>query len=242
MDEAGMARWSWSRLVWKGPLAFGILFLVLMVAVAQEFEPFIFIIAVITLIAGYVGRRFPGRAGPITVLVVMSLLVLLNLGPIIEDLGHPESFVNFALFGVVALTFAFVGIIASIAVLRSLADTRAPTLFYAAVGVIVLAIVVSGFAALSLEDDLIVSGDLRLVAEDVEFSPATLTGSGPVGIFVDNKDPIRHTFTIKSLDLEVELPANTSRRVDITAAPGTYDFLCTVEGHDDMKGTLTISG
>lgn len=61
-----------------------------------------------------------------------------------------------------------------------------------------------------------------------------------VGVFVDNKDPIRHTFAIEALDIEVELPANTARRVEINAPPGAYDFLCTVPGHDQMKGTITL--
>ena len=55
------------------------------------------------------------------------------------------------------------------------------------------------------------SGDLRIIAEDVEFAPVSLNGSGTVGVFIENKDPIRHTFAIEALDLEVELPAGTDR-------------------------------
>lgn len=57
---------------------------------------------------------------------------------------------------------------------------------------------------------------------------------------MDNRDPIRHTFAIEALNIEVELPANTARRVDVSAAPGTYEFKCTVPGHENMKGTLTL--
>ena len=53
---------------------------------------------------------------------------------------------------------------------------------------------------------------------------------------------MRHTFTIEDLDIEVNLPGNADQRVDITAAPGEYEFMCKVPGHDDMKGTLTIEG
>ncbi len=81
-----------------------------------------------------------------------------------------------------------------------------------------------------------------LTAEDVEFAPTTLSGSGTVGIFIQNEDPFRHTFAIDALDIELELPASTDRRIDIVAAPGTYDFFCSVPGHDDMVGTLTIEG
>ena len=39
----------------------------------------------------------------------------------------------------------------------------------------------------------------------------------------------------RSMDLEQRVTY-----LDITAAPGTYEFVCKVPGHDDMKGTLTI--
>ena len=223
-------------------MAFGILFLVLMVVLIQEFEPVTFIIAAITLIVGYVGRRYPRRAGPIAVVVVMSLLLLGNLPAIVDDMTHPESFVNFAIFGALALALAFVAIISGVAVLTSRAEARARTVVYGALWVLLVAFVVSGVAALTLEDDAIAAGDLSVVAEKIEFTPTALSGSGTVGIFINNKDPIRHTFAIESLDLEYELPANTSRRFDIDAAPGTYEFVCTIEGHDDMKGILTIGG
>ena len=75
----------------------------------------------------------------------------------------------------------------------------------------VIGMAVSIVATLGLEDDAVVSGDLRIIAEDVEFAPVSLNGSGTVGVFIENKDPIRHTFAIEALDLEVELPAGTDR-------------------------------
>lgn len=242
MDESS-ARWTWQRLVWMAPVAFGVLFLLLMVVLAGGFEPFIFVIALITLAAGYVGRRFPRRAGPITVLVVMVLLILANAPAILQDIVHPESFANFALFGTVPLTFAFVGIIASVAVLMSRSGAAATGVAYAALGVIVVTVAWSAVATLTVSDDDLVAGDIRLVAEEVEFIPSSLSASGDtVAVFIENKDPFRHTFTIDSLDIEVELPASTDRRVEIDAAPGTYEFVCEVVGHDDMTGTLTIGG
>jgi hypothetical protein len=242
MPEDTDARWTWHRLTWMAPVAFGILFLLIMVTLAGGFEPFLFVIALVTLITGWVGRRFPRRAGPITVLAVMALLIIMNLPAILDDLGHPDSFWNFAVFGVTALTFALVGIIGSIAVLMSRRDVTASRALYAAVLVIIVGVVVSAVATLSLEDDTFAAGDLRVVAEEVEFLPESLSGSGTVGVFIENKDPIRHTFTIEALDIEVDLPGSTDRRIDINAAPGTYEFVCKVPGHEDMMGTLTIEG
>ena len=124
MEAQDKARWTWHLISWVAPVSFGILFLVLMVALIG-FEPFIFVIAIITLVAGYVGRRFPRRAGPITVAAVMTLLILGNLPALIDDLAHPDSFVGFALFGVVAVAFALAAIIASIAILIGRPDDGA---------------------------------------------------------------------------------------------------------------------
>ena len=236
------ARWTWHRLSWLAPVTLGVLFLLVMVTLAGGFEPFLFIFGIIPLIVGFVGRRFPRRAGPITVLVVMALMILINVETIIQDIAHPESFWNFAIFGITALTLAVVGLVAAIATLRSRGDNPAPRVAYAAGAVIVAAVVVSGIATLGLEDDVSVAGDLRVVAEDAEFSPVAVSGSGGVGVFIENKDPIRHTFSIDALDLEVEIPGSTDRRVEISAPAGTYEFFCAVVGHDDMKGTITISG
>ena len=241
-QERTSGRWTWYLLMWLPPLGMAIIFLAVMLTLAGGWEPFLFVFAVITTATALVGRRFPRRAGPITVLIVMVLLILMNVESLIEDLGHPESFMNFAVFGVAVLVLALSAIVGSVATLVSASDGAATAFAYIAVGVIVVAVAVSAIAALSLEDDTAAGGDLLVTAEDVEFSPVALTGSGTIGVFVENKDPFRHTFTIEDLGVDIELPASTDRRVEFTGEPGEYEFTCKVVGHEDMKGTLTITG
>ena len=173
-------------------------------------------------------------------LVVLLLLLLSNVQSLIEDLAHPESALNFVAFAVIPLTLVLLGAIVSISVLRSRSDDGAPAVAYAAAGIIIVSGLVGIVSALGLEDDTAAAGDLQIVAEEAEFSTSSLNGSGTIGIFVDNQDPVCHTFTIKALDVDVELPANTARRVDVTGPAGEYEFLCTVPGHEKIKGTLTI--
>ncbi|MDP3892525.1 cupredoxin domain-containing protein [Nocardioides sp.] len=66
--------------------------------------------------------------------------------------------------------------------------------------------------------------------------------SGTVGTLVENRDPVRHTFTIEQLGIDVELPAGTNRRVEFTALAGTYAFHCTVPGHESMTGMIVVRG
>jgi uncharacterized cupredoxin-like copper-binding protein len=66
--------------------------------------------------------------------------------------------------------------------------------------------------------------------------------TGDSGLWIDNKDGIRHTFAIPELEIDVEIPALKANRVDIDAPPGSYLIICTVPGHESMTGTLTITG
>ncbi|GMQ85740.1 MAG: hypothetical protein BMS9Abin07_1308 [Acidimicrobiia bacterium] len=241
MGEERSQRWSWLRLVWLAPVLLGATFLLVMVIVLREIEPFFLTIIVILFVTGYVGRRFPRRAGPITVLVVLLLLLLINVVGLIGDLAHPESALNFIAFGLIPVTLVVAGVISSIAVLTSRRDNAASAVAYGAAIIVLVGAVVGIIAALGLEDDTAVAGDIQIVAEEVEFTPDALSAAGgSVGVFVDNKDPVRHTFTIEALDISVELPANTARRVDVNAPPGTYEFKCLVPGHETMKGMLTL--
>lgn len=236
------ARWTWHLISWLAPASMALIFLLVMLVLAGGFEPFLFIFGAILGITAFVARRFPRRAGPITVLVVLSLLLVMNLPATIEDLGHPESFMNFAVFGVVLLVLGVSAIVASIAQLASRPNDAATWLVNGAVAIMAVAIAGSLVATLSLEDDVAAAGDVRVRAVDIEFEPARISGAGTFGVFLENEDPIRHTFTIEDLDIDVEIPANTDRRVEISAPPGTYEIVCLVQGHENMTGTLTITG
>jgi len=65
-----------------------------------------------------------------------------------------------------------------------------------------------------------------------------------LGLFLTNRDDIAHTFDIESLDIHVDLPANTTRAVAVRpTGPGTLEFFCAVPGHREagMVGTIEVS-
>ena len=112
----------------------------------------------------------------------------------------------------------------------------------APVGVFVILSLVSVGLFLALDDDVAQSGDLLVEGKDIEWMPDSPTAAaGQVGVLVDNNDPIRHVFAVEQLNVEIEVPASTSRRVEFSAPAGTYEIICTVPGHDDMTATLVVS-
>ena len=107
---------------------------------------------------------------------------------------------------------------------------------------LVILAAVGAVATLTTKSVAAEEGDVTAVAEDVEFVPEDLeAASGDVGIHIDNKDQVRHTFTIDELDVNLELPAGKGARTSFTADPGEYAFYCAVPGHESMKGTLTLN-
>lgn len=185
----------------------------------------------------------PGRTGPVTVGVVSLAFLVANLRLVVGDLAHPDTFATFfpAAIGLVA---ALVGVVAMAGFLRQAPVRAVGRIGVVASTLVLVALFVGLLATFSVEDDLPQEGDLAVVADGDRWAPDTLTAreDGEVAVYVTNADLRHHTFTIDELDVSVELPADTSRRVTFTAPAGEYQFRSTVPGQEDMTGTLTVPG
>ena len=81
---------------------------------------------------------------------------------------------------------------------------------------------------------------------DINFSVKELTiaANTDVKITVTNKGVLQHDFHVDKLDITSKmLNSGDTDTVTINAAPGTYDYWCTVPGHKEagMTGVLTIA-
>ncbi len=159
-----------------------------------------------------------------------------------SDLGHLESALGFVPALLPELARLTV-IVAAVGALRRWDANLARRVVLVPVGVFVVLALVSVGLSVAQDDDLAQSGDLLVESKDILWMPDMLTAeAGQVGVFIENKDSVRHTFVIEDLDVEVELPTSASRRVEFSAPAGTYEITCTVLGHENMIGTLVISG
>lgn len=173
---------------------------------------------------------------------VTAVMLVGNLPMIVDELAHPDSAPAFVL-SLLSTVAPAVGIVAGLGAFFRWSTQPIRAMAVGAVVVFVSGAVVSIAVAASTESDVALSGDTVVVAEKVEFGPDTMTvASGAAGVLVENKDGIRHTFTIEELDVDLDVPALKSRRADFDAAPGTYTFVCTVPGHENMIGTLVVEG
>ena len=209
-------------------------------AIAKTIIPPLIVFSALFVIAAIVSRRRP-RAGSIALGVLGILMLLGNLPYVISDLSHPDSPLPFITNGVltIAVLVAFAGGLTT--VLRRAGGTRAAVVVALVAVVAFVAVGVGGRLAAS--STAAESGDLRVVAKDIEFDPAVVHApAGQISVHVENEDAIAHTFAIDGLDVDLSLPASTGQRVTFNAPPGTYTIHCTIPGHENMKATLVVDG
>jgi uncharacterized cupredoxin-like copper-binding protein len=89
-------------------------------------------------------------------------------------------------------------------------------------------------------------GVLRILVEagDLYFKPNALAipANNDVKVTVRNVGALQHDFVIEDPSIDSGMIASgNSVELTLNLAPGTYQFLCTVEGHADagMIGTIT---
>lgn len=201
-------------------------------------------LAAIGLIVGLVvlrWRRLPG--------VIFLGLQFANAGfwtvlATISNLTHGEGFVHTMIPALIAV-LSVVGLVSAVAELfippAPTQRLRGPR--FVAIGAVVLLVAALVGSFLGPERASAESGDLRVTTEDLKFSPSTLEArAGDNAVFAENEDLFWHTFTIPELDVDLKLSEGAHRRAEFDARPGTYEFKCTIPGHEQagMKGTLVV--
>lgn len=176
------------------------------------------------------------------VAIFAALAVVGNLPVIVDDLQNPESAPAFIL-NAFSLLAAVTAIVAGISAFRRRVRGSTRTIALVATAVFVGATVLSLVAAVTTSSDEALSTDVVVTAQQIMWSPDTIVVSADAtGLWVDNRDGIRHTLTIPQLGIDVEVPGWKARRIPIDAPPGTYQIICRVPTHSDMLATLTVQG
>lgn len=174
--------------------------------------------------------------------ILGGIALLGNMPAVISELARPESAPAFIL--TLYTTIAVIVVLVSgLGIFFGYTADPARALVLGVVAVFAVGTAASVVVALNTPSDAAAATDIQVTAEKVEFDPEGLTAAaGTVGVWVDNRDGIHHTFTIEDLDVDLEIPALKAKRVEFEAPPGTYEVICTVPGHESMTATITVSG
>lgn len=214
---------------------------ILLHIIVRTFIPPVFVVGLIFLGFAPFLKGERNRLG-LAFAVVTVVALTGNLAGIADELANPDSapaFILTLLSTVAALTAATAGLGAFFRwptePIRAIALTGIATFSAGTLASIAIAANTDSAPALG--------SDVTVTAEKVEFTPGEIViDAGQAGVWMENLDGIRHTFTIEELGVDLEVPALKAGRIDIDAAPGTYQFVCSVPGHEAMTGTLVVEG
>jgi len=230
---------AWMRVA-RGSAATIVVWVILLHSSARVLIPPVLLIGVVyaALIPFLRGAR---RGLGLAYAIVGFLTLFGNAPATIDELSHLDSAPAFILT-LLAVVGSAVAIVAGLGTWRSGALPPTRRIVVAAVAVFTSLAVTSVVVSLTTDSDVPEPDDARLVAERVEYGPdvVNLAATGG-GVWIDNKDGVRHTFTIEGEGIDIEIPALKARRFDVNLAAGSYEFICSVPGHEGMKGTLTVS-
>jgi plastocyanin len=174
--------------------------------------------------------------------VVGVLAVVGNLGGVVDDLSNPDSTPAFILT-LLAVAGAATATIGGLGVFFGWSAEKVRTVAMASVGTLAVGSMVSVVIGANTDSDARLPADLSVIASQLRWEPTEIAvGSGDSGVWIDNRDGVRHAFVVPELGIDVEIPALKSRRVEVTASAGTYELICTVPGHESMTGTLIVEG
>ena len=197
----------------------------------------------------------PRRAWLWPVLAIPAVLfVLLNAPFLVYPLTHPANSEFPVSVVMVAATLAL--IVAGAVAFREARDpARASgtrTRFVASMlGAIVLGAVATGAlagAAGGGASQLTAppTTTAMLVAAETKYvtTSYSMASSDVLGLFVENRDSVAHTFDIDALDIHVQLPAKSTVAVAIKPTQaGQLEFYCAIGGHKaaGMDGTIDVT-
>jgi plastocyanin len=240
-QEVERTGFGWGSLAEAGVFTLVVAGAATMFFVIQGLDPALAINLVLMLVGLSLVNR-DRRSGAIVLLIATVIFLAFGGFFAVQVLPVPQSTIYF-LLNVVYVVAGLATLVASIALLRR---DRSPNSAarWVAIGIAVtlgIMIVMAVGLRLTYEEPSIVSGEVGLTAEDNEFEPTHLAARDEsVTIVVDNRDLALHTFSIEELGVSEDLPGGVRSQVSFEAGPGTYEYFCTIFGHDDMKGTLIV--
>ncbi len=206
-------------------------------ALIQTVIPPLAVGALITAVGLLLLRR-AHRVGIVVLGLTSAVMLVGNLPFALDHLAHPASAIDFvhAASGSLGRLLA---VLAAVGAWRRASEASARRFAVGVMGLGAATVAFAGVAMLATTGDTAASEDVTVVVSGSAFPEQIVVGAGET-LFVDNQDLFRHTFTVEATDVDAELPAASGVRVGIDVAPGTYDVICAVPGHEFMTATLEV--
>jgi plastocyanin len=185
--------------------------------------------------------------------IVVGLAGVVHAPMLISMLEHPDSTNDFApavMAIFVGAAVVALGVTDLVGRKRRTGTVVAPVIVRGAttgLGALAIAVVASGVMSATRETTRVDAseraGALIVTYEGAKVKEKELKAQAGVAtrIVVDNEDAFVHDFKLEGTDLRFDLGPNDEKAAEFTiSAPGEYTYKCTLTGHGNMKGTLTV--
>lgn len=192
-------------------------------------------------------------AGLVVAVLALLAYVVLEILSGLFTVRHPDSFADFVpgLMRAVGALMAFVGTITALR--RRRRGALRPTgrnelrLLRAGAGALVAVAVLSAVLTYTGDSDADAPPGALVVetqADDFEPSEIRADAGESLRVFIQNTDSYAHTFTIDELEVDEYVGPRSERlvRFRVPNRPARLELWCAVTGHDNMTGTLIVSG
>ena len=210
-------------------------------------------IAIVLVVAGLIWRF--GSWALVIGAIAGLLGVALAYGPfLIVSAGSINSVFDFgvAVVTTVASIIVFVGsIVAFVQLRRGAARVETTAVerntLWGVTAVVTVVVVVSAIVTLAGRDTVDTAdraGAIEVLIKTTEFRTAQLDAKAgeTLRLVLKNDDLYIHTFTIDELNIEVVVGPRGEKALLLTPTnTGTFEYTCTIPGHESMSGTLNVS-
>lgn len=254
MTNAIAAKPFWARVVLLGIGLYLLVGLAYALGGLANGEPDVLIFVLISSLPALLIGLFILRFGAWSYVfgAVVSVIGLLFFGTSLPTaISSPNSFFDFAgtLVSTVALLMILVGCIVAFFQRNEPVATGSPTAIVAIKGIVaalaVLSIMSAVFTVASIEKVSAADkqGAILVRADKTEWNTESIEGrsDGTLKLLIKNSDPFLHTFTVDGLNMDFKVTPGSEKLIVLERPlAGTYEFICTIAGHENMKGTLTI--
>ena len=207
--------------------------------------PFAIVSLVLAVLALRLGMRMALTLG------IWAVLNLLFHGPfLVPALGRFNSFFDFGTVIPVIAALAVTGVVAFVQQRKDAAraeGTAGERRMLSGVAVIVVLLMaasgianLAGLESVSAEER---AGAIKVDMKNTEFDPAEIriAAGQPARLVIKNRDLATHTFTVDTLGIDISFIPGTEKIVDLSVLnAGTYVYICAIEGHEEMKGTIVV--
>jgi plastocyanin len=193
--------------------------------------------AALTVVGLLVVRRRP-FAGVVTLGVVNLLLVVSSAPFAAPNLLHPDSPLSFS-HASISLLGRTIAVVAAVGAWRRVPQGAARKLTIAAAGLLGITAMVAISATIQTGGEARAPGDVPVRVANAAFPAEVRVSQGGTLLF-ENRDLVRHTFTVEGTGVSRELPERSTVRIGVELEPGTYRFHCEVPGHESMTGQLLV--